>query len=461
MRKIIFLLLFFVACSPNYYEKIIKTENYFYKASFQDALNEIVPLVKDSSAKDRLLYLMEAGIILHTMGEYKKSIKVFEEADYIAETIKTSISKEALSFFLSDRESNFKGENFERVLIKFYIALNYVMLGDYERAKQYFKKLDFDLKWMKYTDDKYKQNLAARYIDAIISEYLGRYNDARAQYKNIAMLDPENKNILGDFYVLALKESDTEDILKYQEGKKYVKAFNLNLEPVEYTPEMGELVIIYEAGKSAIKKSRGRLLNDEEFAVALRAAIEMALIAEGAALSTTAVMAMIGTAENPIPIYVKRDTQLENPIRILINNKFITETLIMNDYSETAIRNFNDNYSQYIAKNVASIATKIVIAAIAADKASKEIEKSTGSNPFARVLLGAVAGKGVAETIKPDLRCWHLLPSNFQISRIFLQPGEYKFNIEFKNNINPLLSNIPFKIKIEPKKITFLNFRSI
>jgi len=463
---IIFILpfVFILSCATSYVVILKNTETYFYRGNYETAADEIRPLVMESGEKDRLLYLMEAGLILHTMGEYKKSIKVFKQADYIAETIKTSITKQGLSFFLSDRESNFKGENFERVLIKFYIALNYIMLEDYKRAKQYFKKLDYDLKIMKYTEGKYKQNLAARYLDAIISENLKRYNDARVQYKNIMMIDPDNKRILGDRYILALKEQDEEDIRKYRRGSGWVLAYNNELEPVSYNTNMGELIIIHQAGKSAIKKSRGRLLDDKEFAVALRAAIEIALRTEGAAISTSAVIAMMGNAENPIPIYVKREPELALPVNVFLNNNLIGRTIIMNDYSETAIKNFNENYSKYIAKNVASIATKIVLAAIAANEISKRAEKATGDSflmkKVGRFLIGAGTGSAVAATVKPDLRCWRLLPSNFQILRIFLEPGEYRFNIEFLHNKNVIVSNIPEKIKIEKHKLTFINFRS-
>ena len=64
----------------------------------------------------------------------------------------------------------------------------------------------------------------------------------------------------------------------------------------------------------------------------------------------------------------------------MVNNQSVGDTLIMNDYNETAIKNFNDNYSGLIAKNIASIAVKIVAAAIAADALSKKVEKASNGN---------------------------------------------------------------------------------
>src|SRR5690606_6997050 len=103
-------------------------------------------------------------------GDYESSNKAFRDAENVADNIKVSISRQGLSFLLSDNESNFTGEDFERVLIKFYIALNFIFLGEYENAKIYFRRLDLELREMKYVQGKYKQNLFARYLDAVLSE---------------------------------------------------------------------------------------------------------------------------------------------------------------------------------------------------------------------------------------------------------------------------------------------------
>ncbi len=462
----IFLLIIILlsSCAKSYVKKLQTTEEDFYQGKYNSAVNEIRELVQDADAKDRLLYLMEAGVILHSMGEYEKSNLALKDADNIAETIKTSISRQAAAFLLSDRKVNFKGENFERVLIKFYIALNYLMLNDYDVAKRYFRKLNYELKEMKYEDQKYKQNVAARYLDAIISESKGNYNDARVQYKNIQMVEPDNRHLLLSRYVLAEKESDAEDMTKYQAGKQSVLAFNKEMQPVSFHPKMGELIIIHQAGKAPTKESRGRLLEDEAFMVALRVAIHVAIVAEGAALSTTGVLAMMTTAENPVPIYMERDRLGSREIQVFLNDTSVGKTEIMNDYKTTAIQNFNDNYSKLVTKNVASIATKIVIAAIAADALSDKLEEGSKGNVFVsklvRFCLGMGAGKAVAATVEPDLRCWRLLPSNFQIKRIFLEPGDYKISFKFRSH-NTITTHIPNMITVRSGQPTFVNFRSM
>jgi len=224
---------------------------------------------------------------------------------------------------------------------------------------------------------------------------------------------------------------------------------------------MGELVIIHQSGLAPVKSSRGRLFDDAFFKDALTVAIGAALVAQGAALSTTAVIAMLGSAENPIPEYKIRDAG-EIPV-ISINNVPINAFYVMNNYGQTAMYNFNDEYKSIVTKNVASIATKVTAAAVASHIASKKIEEASGGNPLvgllARVTIGATTGAGVAASIKPDLRCWRLLPNDFQIARIFLEPGEYSISFLFKDpgrNTSPY----PGKIMIKPGKPVFLTMRS-
>ncbi|MCB1192764.1 MAG: hypothetical protein H7A23_15045 [Leptospiraceae bacterium] len=473
IKKTILFVLIFLSCSTSYQKKIAKTESFYFEQNFDKAVPEIRTLAKDAKDKDRLLYLMEAGVIFHSKGDYTTSMQIFKEAEIISDTIKTSISNQSYAFLLNDTKGFFQGESFERVMIKFYIALNNIMLGNLEDAKRAFRKLNADLKEMKFMEDKYRQNLMARYLDAIISEHLGKYNDARVEYKNIIQLNSSHKSILGDRYVLALKENDTEDINQYQDKQNLVHAYDKDLKKTIYKKGMGEVIIINQAGKAATKESRGRLMNDPMFAVPLRAAIETSLRANTSNLSLPGVLAMLSAAENPIPVYKTRDAQANKAIDIYINGNKTTQTELYNDYSETAIKNFNDNYEKIIAKNVASIATKVVAAAIAASAAGQSVkiksnnrrgERESGNDLISSIisfLAGLTAGAGVSATIEPDLRCWRLIPSNFQVSRIFLEPGTYNFDFKPANGNKIKIPEEYKQVKVEADKPVFINFRTM
>ena len=454
-----------ICCSVRYDRQIKKAESYFFQGEFDSAANTLRPLAVKSKKKDLLLYLLEAGLTYHTQGNYQKSNDIFLQADQLIQDSRKSISKAVLSFILSDDQQNFTGEKFEHLLVKFYIALNYIMLGDLESARRYFRKLNFELKDLKYFDASYKQNLMVRYLIAILSEHFKDYNDARVQYKNIRLFRKKINEIFADQYVLARKEKDKRDIRKFRRsGRKFLHAYNTDMKPTDYQPDMGELVIIHQAGKAAVKRSRGKLLNDEALVTSLHISIRAALIAQEAALTVSGVMATLGTAENPIPVYGFRDDRDSWSLQVALNDKDINSTRMFNDYSTTVLRNFNSQYKGMVAKNVASIAAKVVTAAVAAHLTKSAVSKSSkdeSTGTFVGFLTGLFTGFVAGSTIKPDLRCWRFLPSNFQIKRIFLKPGEYRLQLKPEGKTSILNRNYPETIKIEKNKILFVNIRTI
>ncbi len=466
LLSLLFLLSFtFFGCASDYGKIIENTENAYYNQDYNSAIPSIRNLYEDAASKDQLLFLMEAGMIFHSKGDYQTSNKVFKQAEELSDSIKTSISKEGLAFLLSDNESNYTGEDFERVMIKFFIALNFTALGDLENAKIYFRRMDFELKEMKFTAAEYRQNNAARLLDAYVSEKLGKFNDARVQFKNMEQLINSSPTLASDRFVLAMRENDSRDLGKYGKGAAYVQAFTNSMQKADiHSPELSEVVIIHEAGKSAIKESRGKLMEDEYFALALRGAIEIAVRADGAGVSVAGVLATLSTAENPIPIYRDRDLEGSRKRNFYINGVEIGSGDILNNYSDTAIKNFNDNYKALITKNVTSLAVKVVAAVIASEAAAKAIESGLGDknkndlvSGLIRLAAGAAAGLATAQVIGPDLRCWRTIPSNFQIKRVFLAPGEYSFKMDTSTG---LTTNAPSTIKVEEGKPLFLNIRS-
>ncbi|MBP6738498.1 MAG: hypothetical protein KA146_00835, partial [Leptospiraceae bacterium] len=335
-------ILFAAQCAGgSYKDKTLDVRDDFYNARFDNSAAKLRVFYQDAANKDKLLYLMEAGVVLHTKGDYETSLKVFKEASDIADSIETSVSGGVASFVLSDNESNFKGESYERVLIKLYLAMNSILLKDYESARKYFKKLNYDQKEIKMDEAAYKENNMARFLDAIISEQLKEYNDARVQYKNILQLSPNDEEMLINRYVLALKENDRGDQAKFGKVKNKLKGFNQKLDPVNYNTNMGELIIINQAGKAPTKESRGKIKQSPEFQVALQSAIEVAARTGGGNISAnlSGVLLTLGESENPIPIYKDSNNIDKQPQEIYVNDKLIGNTQTLNDYAKITTTN--------------------------------------------------------------------------------------------------------------------------
>lgn len=451
--------LFLLGCAGSYVKKVRATEEAFYNGDIDNAVAQITPLAQDSSARDRLLFYMEAGLIYHAKGDLKQSNEIFARADEMAEGIKTSITGSVGTFLLSDREGEFQGENFERILIKYYLALNYTLMGELENAKRMLRKLEADLKEMKYEDADYKQVLVARYLDALISEELHQYNDARVQYKNLENFGADRAWLARERYALAAKSRDAGDMAKYAAGRAGVLDFPNIRTPLD-KKHPGELILFVETGKAAVKVSRGNLMNDREFALALRVAIDVAILSHGKGLSTAGVIAMMGTAENPIAKFAPREN---GPApALLLEDVTLPQAVKITDFDYISQRNFNDNYSSYINKNVASIATKIVIAAVAADAIASSIRKNNDGlvGALGGLAVGLGAGAGVAATVKPDLRSWHMLPSGYAVVRVLLPAGVYNLGVQGADAGLVVYGNENPQIEIKPGKKTFVSLRT-
>ncbi len=467
---IFFLSILFSSCATTDYQTVRKN---FYSGKYDSAVSTLKEIYNESGDKDKLLYLLEAGTIFHTKADYKKSEDVFLQADGIASAAQTSASGTVASYVVNDNTTNYTGESFEFVMIKFYLALNRLFMGDPESARRYFRKVEYEQKSMKLTDEQFAQNLAARFIDAINSEALGYYNETRVQLNNLSKYIGESE-VGVHRYILAVMENDSGDIYKYNKYSNDVPAYNASLEKVKLSRDMGQIVIINEAGKSARKVSRGKVSESPDLKSAFKVSLQTSLSAnpDAAGISTTALFGAISLAENPIPKYDKPEGNVaESERAIVINGKEVGSTRKYTDYSQMAISNFNANYTSMVTRNVTSMAVKVVgavvTAKVARDAMQKAIERQKKNLGVGASLISAAVGLGagfvtgaVAGSLtKPDLRSWSLLPSNFQVGRLFLEPGNYSLSLPGTEDGGG--KGGPVDITIEKGKTIYVHVRSL
>jgi hypothetical protein len=114
---------------------------------------------------------------------------------------------------------------------------------------------------------------------------------------------------------------------------------------------------------------------------------------------------------------------------------------------DVAIKTLNDAYGPLIAKRVAALATKYVVA--------KEIEKKDK-------LLGALAWIGMNAADQADLRQWSTLPETLQVARLPLAGGKYKVKVNgLDANQHPSGENgTEREVEIKPGQRTFIMWRS-
>lgn len=466
-----FMLLLLPGCvSSHYSREFLQVEDSYYNGDYDAAVAQTRELASITGSKELMLYSMEAGVIFHTMGDIESSDRAFRQADALAQQLSRSTMEEISSFILNETEKKFIGQNFERVLIKYYLALNRLAEGDLENAKVYFRDLNYELHDMKYFDELYKQNAAARYLDAVVSEQLGDYNDARVQLKNLAALFPSLlEEIREAQYVLAVKEGVKEDQERFSQGAETIAAFNTEGEPIPYRSDLAEIVLINYAGQAAVKASRGRIAEEP----LLLAAFKESLYQQNSRAmqrSLQQVMRILDTAENPIPEYMRRDPAGSRRVAVELQGRRAGTTKPFFSYSQTAMRHFNDHYEEMIQKNIGSLTAKIITALAAGQTAEmaaaglNAAAAAQGNTQQVNTDDAHLAGTMIAlsqlyQTIAPDLRCWRLLPDNYQILRLYVEPGSYSLALQPPDGTRTTWEG--GEVRVGPGDIRFISFQTM
>ncbi|MEO7164218.1 MAG: hypothetical protein ABI041_14955, partial [Bdellovibrionia bacterium] len=387
----------------------VESDNLFRQGRYEEAAIRLQKGAVDQgdNGRDLLLFLLDAGLSLHSAGKFEESNKAFQQADKIAD-IKdyTSLAAETATLLTSDNLKDYKGEDFEKVLINTYLAMNYALMGDNENAMVEARRVNRKLYLMvSEGGKKYKQNAFARYLSAILYEEENNYNDAYIDYKNTWKLRPDFPGLGLDLWRCAWQ------LRMPDEMERWDSVFHLSREDHDTAKlggpksRKGEIVVLYENGISPIKRPNPNFSELPKF----------------------------------YPRY--------NPVtsaQVELNGEIKGTTAILENIERTAIENLDEKYGGMIAKKIAGLAAKEGVA--------YGISKTTDSP-----LLGFLAKVAMYASDQADLRSWSLLPRDLQLFRISVDPGTYAIRA-IPSGTTPLPTKT---IQIEAGKKVFVNFRYI
>lgn len=441
IAAVLMLAIMAAACAKDYREVISAPEEKFYQGQEYEAARMLLPYI-NKAGKDRLLFMMEAGYLLHMAGRYGDSNNVLLKAAQTAAVIPVSISREVGALLADQTVTNYRGEDFEKVLIHMYLGINYLMLKDYDEAAVEFKAVNNELQKIKTEkgEARYKQNIMAKYLAAIAHELraasTGSEDDleyAEVEYRQILKLKPD----------LAMARYDLAQLRNPQNSTT------------------GELVVIFQAGRSPIKVSRGNLMEDPGMNLALATALGAQSLAAG--VSAGAVMSSVSSAENPIPKFRIRTNNTKN-LRVAVMGRQVATELLEN-IEYTAMKNMEDDYGRLRSRVAASIIIKAIASAAAGIAAAEATRKlSDGNNGLASLmglLVGAGTGASLFATMRPDLRCWHTLPANLQLARLRLPPGRYTATVQYIGYNGAVRSVKQLNFEVKKKEKYFINIRTV
>ncbi len=399
--------LFLSGCAL-YAGRIREPRAHFEAGRYDQAITKLKEYA-DKKDNDELLYLMDLGMVYHAAGRHKEAISTFLRADKMAE-IKdyTSLAAEAGSVLLNDEIKPYKGEDFEKVMINMYLAIDYSILGDFENALVEGRRVNRKLDRM-ITEGKlpYRNNAFAKYLTAALFEARHENNDAFVDYRQLLKWDvPAAFSYLGvPLLRLADKLKASQEFEAYQKKFPEVKDYALNANE-------GEVILLLEVGKAPYK------VPSPQFRL--------------------------------VPIFHKNHyAALGGRLSIEGSGQTVNSSTLF-DVEATAVKELNDKAGAIIAKKIAGVAAK--------EAAAYGVEKASDSP-----VLGALTRIFLHASDTADLRSWNTLPAMLQIARYKVPAGTHNFVLDMVTQSGGVITKAKrwAKVEVKPKSIVFLNYRSV
>ena len=344
--------------------------------------------------RDRVLYLLNKGMILRMNQDYENSNQILEMAKTrMDELYGLSLREQTMSFIINDATRSYVGEEYEQILVHIYKALNYLALRQVDAARVEALQIDVKIRqWdEKMPKNGYTEDAFARYLTAIIYEQTGEWSDAMIAYRKAyeAYLEYKKK------YAVDVPERLKIDLLRHsermgltQEMKKYMKRFNIkSWDSISSLSEQGEIIYLLHNGLAPIKREQAITAIDPNSGHLFRIAVPY-------------------YESRPAPVFTARVTVMDKSVA----------TDIYEDINAITRKNLDAKLPAITARAVA----RMVIKTQAAKNARED------NNALAGMIIN-IAG---LLTERADTRSWLTLPQNIHLARLHLPPGTYKVKVD-------------------------------
>ena len=408
-----------LAACATFSDTILTTERSLAQQQPKIALAEYEK--RPAASADRVLNLMNKGMLLRMVGEYDQSTQALQEAKGLIEELKAlSVREQAVSVTVNDATKSFIGEDFEQVMVNTYIALNYLEQGQLDAARVEALQVDLLLREKEQSspDSPYVEDAFARYLTGIIYEDEGEWSDAMIAYrKAYEAYESQLKS-----FSVAVPESLKHDLIRLadrmglrDEAKGYRQQFGISDTLSESALlQRGEIILTVHAGLAPIKRERAVTLPNPATGRLLKIAL---------------------------PQYQARAQPLAYA-RLTADSQAATSSRV-ESITAIAEKSLEAEMPAITARAIARMAVK--------DTAARAASQSGGggNNSSAGPLLGLAVNIAAVLTERADTRSWFTLPGEIHLARLSLPPGEYKVKIELHGRDQGVLDSRELNIALQ------------
>jgi len=450
LRKGLFIclcLLLAVGCST-YYQQNLEYQENIYAEDFKEANRILEKTRKKAGSRNALLFQLEKGYILSRLNFPDSANTYFLQADRTMDDAHTQTGSEILALVTNPMMKPYKAEEVEKILLHYYLALNFIKLNNFDAARVECRRIELTLQTLsdKYPNQhRYRCDAFAQMVSGLLYEAQGELNDAFISYRNAyECYQTVYVKTLGTPVPQQLKQ----DLLRtarlngfYSEKEAYEKEWGIKEN--EISSKKAELILFWNNGLGPIKAENSILFT-------------MLPGAGGIVNFTNEEYGMT------FPFYLPQDPNEKVALsRVqVVRVAFPKYVARPARFSEACVRTDSGCISFELGEDVTAIAFKTL-----EDRMLREL-----GNALLRLAVkkgieyglreqdptvGALAGIANAFTEKADTRNWQTLPGNIQYLRLPLDTGNHTLYFDKKGN-GKVVTDTLF-IHLKKNEIRFLD----
>ncbi len=437
--SVIGLMLFLSGCA-SYNDRILPYYKNVSAGNYKAAETELDKNSLIQKPRNKLLFLMEKGRISQLNGEYEASNRYFNEADQMLEQGLTSATDEAVGALVNPMEQRYKGEDFEKFMIHYYKALNYMYLHNIDEAVVEARRITLQAQQQgdKFNnkDNRYSNDAFSLMLQGMLYESNNDVNNAFISYRNAAeiYLKSSDKTYYGTPMPLGLQQ----DVIRTAklngfttEADEFEQAFGFKYD-IPKPSDGGELILFWENGLAPVKTqvdlffSLIRNDNGDLFFTDAAGGIVVPFNYSGDRYKVNT--KSVESLRVAWPKYVAQTPYYSGAV--ITNNQKQIPLEKAEDINQLAFKTLQERTLKEIGKTLSRLAVK-KIAEYSVRAAAKD---NNGNNNS--LLQGIGYGIQLYSLLseKADTRNWQSLPSYISYARIPLQKGENQISLTLKNS---------------------------
>lgn len=407
-------------------------------------------------SRNHLLYLLEKGKVEHLLQHYEASNRYLNEADLIMEDQRVNAGDLIASNLMNPMMQRYQSEDFEKYMVHYYKAINYLQLDNTEDALVEARRISLRADAQNdrtQNNDNYSEDAFSFILQGLIYEKAADANNAFISYRNAADLYlSHGLSFYGTNMPLQLKK----DLLRMaylnnfqDELERYEGLLGIKFDTADLADGRG-LVVFWENGLAPVKKEQDLYFSlskdgsdfyfvDQESRYRIPYAPPHDSKMDWSAHSFR--VAMPRYERQPL-VYESASVHVNG-----VNQQLETAQ----DISELALATLRERWLKELSRMIIRQATKKIAEEAArpkeADKSKDNKDKKDNKPDYGRAAFAV--GLKIFNTVseKADTRNWQSLPHAISYARLPLAAGSNSLHVLFQGpaNTRDLILNVEDK----------------